>query len=572
MRNTLLRYIALTVCHYFLQGNGMNATTKSNSIKDISGLLAAFERFRSNPQIIFVVIAAAAISVVIILFFWAKTPDYRALYSNLSDQDGGAVVAQLAQMNVPYRFDERRGAIMVPDDQVYGLRLKLAQQGLPRGGTTGFELLDQEKFGISQFSEQLNFQRALEGELSRTIDTLGPVRSSRVHLALPKASLFVEEQKPPSAAVTLNLQGGRSLDAGQISAISHLVSSAVSGLSADNVTIVDQNGQLLTQSGAQATQTSQLGYISKVENDYQHRIQAILAPVVGSSNVRAQVTARIDFSTHEQTAERYQPNNADDKKAIRSRQSSGSEQGGKAAVGGVPGALSNQPPVPATAPIETHAAGNNGAATVTREPYNTRNDETVNYELDRTLTHTRRNPGEIARLTAAVVVNYLPDKEGHPAALSQAQMDQINQLVKEAMGFSAQRGDSLSVVNSPFTHLDDEVAVPLWKQPQMFDLALQGGRWLILILVAWLLWHKAVQPFWMKHQQLALQRLELEKQARQAELDAEASRKEAIEKNKVKQRVDTEITTQHLRSIAEQEPHVLAAVIRKWMIRELKPQ
>ncbi len=363
----------------------MNATTNSNSSKDMSSLLAAFERFRSNPRIIFIVIAAAAISIVIILFFWAKTPDYRPLYSNLGDQDGGAVVAQLAQMNVPYRFDEQRGAIMVPEDQVYGLRLKLAQQGLPKGGTVGFELLDQEKFGISQFSEQLNFQRALEGELSRTIDTLGPVKSSRVHLALPKASLFVQEQKPPSASVTLNLQNGRTLDAGQISAISHLVSSAVSGLSADNVTIVDQNGHLLTLNGSQATETSQLGYINKVESDYQRRIQAILAPIVGSSNVRAQVTAKIDFSTNEQTAELYQPNSAADKKAIRSRQSSGSEQGGKAAAGGVPGALSNQPPVPTTAPIETPATGQTTTASVSRVPYSNHNDETINYELDRTL-------------------------------------------------------------------------------------------------------------------------------------------------------------------------------------------
>jgi len=557
---------------FLSQENGMNATTNTNSVKGMSGLMAAIKRFRSDPRIIFIVIAAAAISIVILLFFWAKTPDYRALYSNLSDQDGGAVVAQLAQMNVPYRFDERRGSIMVPEDQVYGLRLKLAQQGLPKGGTVGFELLDQEKFGISQFSEQLNFQRALEGELSRTIDTLGPVKSSRVHLALPKASLFVQEQKPPSASVTLNLQSGRTLDAGQITAISHLVSSAVSGMSADNVTIVDQNGHLLTQSGAQATQTSQLGYIRKVESDYQSRIQAILTPIVGSGNVRAQVTARIDFSTNEQTAERYQPNSAADKKAIRSRQSSGSEQGGKAAVGGVPGALSNQPPVPPSAPIASPAGGQNRAAAGTHVPYNTRNDETVNYELDRTLTHIRRNPGEIERLTAAVVVNYLPDNAGNPAPLSQEQLNQINQLVKEAMGFSSQRGDSLSVVNSPFTRMDDEVAVPLWKQPATIGMALQAGRWLFLILVAWLLWSKAVQPFWIKHQQLALQRLEMEKQARQAELDAEKSRQESIEKNKVKQRVDTEITTQHLRSIAEQEPHMLAAVIRKWMSREPKPQ
>ncbi|MEM6051506.1 flagellar basal-body MS-ring/collar protein FliF [Erwinia sp. P7711] len=551
----------------------MNATTSGNNNKNSMNLLAAFERFRSNPRIIFIIIAAAAISLVIILFFWAKTPDYRVLYSNIDDQDGGAVVAQLTQMNVPYRFDERRAAIMVPEDQVYSVRLKLAQQGLPKGGSVGFELLDQEKFGISQFSEQINYQRALEGELSRTIDTLGPVKSSRVHLALPKASLFIQEQKPASASVTLNLLGGRVLDAGQISAISHLVSSAVTGMSADDVTIVDQNGHLLTQSGDRATQTSQLNYISKVESDFQRRIQAILTPIVGSNNVRAQVTAKIDFTTHEQTAEQYQPNSSPDKQSIRSRQSSGSEQGGKEAVGGVPGALSNQPPVPTSAPIDTPvtAGAKGNRADARRVPYNSHNDETVNYELDHTLTHIRRNPGEIERLSAAVVINYLPDKNGKPVALAKEQIDQINQLVKEAIGFSAQRGDTLSVVNSPFTQPDEDVAVPLWKQPEVISVSLQAGRYLLLLLIAWLLWSKAVQPFWIKHQQLALQRLEMEKQARQAELDAEISRKESIEKNKVKQRVDTEITTQHLRHLAEQEPHVLAAVIRKWLIREQKP-
>lgn len=550
----------------------MNAATNGNNKKSTTSLMAVLERVRSNPRMIFIISAAAALSIVIALFFWAKTPDYRVLYNNISDQDGGAVVAQLTQMNVPYRFDEKRGAIMVPEDQVYDLRLKLAQQGLPKGGSVGFELLDQEKFGISQFSEQINFQRALEGELSRTIDTLGPVKSSRVHLAMPKASLFVQEQKPTSASVTLNLVGGRTLDEGQISAISHLISSAVPGMSADNVTIVDQNGHLLTQSGERATQTSQLNYISEVENDFQNRIQAILTPIVGSNNVRAQVTAKIDFSTNEQTAEQYQPNSSPDKKSIRSRQTSGSEQGGKEATGGVPGALSNQPPVPTSAPIEqSAAAGTSGnAAAVKRDPYNSRNDETVNYELDRTLTHIRHSPGGIERLSAAVVVNYLPGKEGKPVALSKEQIDQINMLVKEAMGFSSQRGDTLSVVNSPFSAPEDDVTIPLWKQPDFINLLLEVARYLFIALVAWILWRKAVQPFWIKHQELALQRLELEKEARQEELDAQIRKKESIEKNKAQQRVDTEITTQHLRSIAEQEPHVLAAVIRKWMIKEQK--
>ena len=180
---------------------------------------------------------------------------------------------------------------MVPADRVYEARLKLAQQGLPKGGQVGFELLDQEKFGLSQFNEQINYQRALEGELARTIEKLGPVKSARVHLAMPKQTLFVREQKSPSASVTLNLNAGRALDAGQVSAISWLISSAVPGLNADNVTLVDQNGNLLTQRGDRAIQTSQLKYINEVEADYRQRIQAILAPVVGAANVKTQVTA-----------------------------------------------------------------------------------------------------------------------------------------------------------------------------------------------------------------------------------------------------------------------------------------
>lgn len=547
----------------------MNAANNGNDQKSASDVKAMLTRIRSNPRIIFIISAAAALSLVIALLFWAKAPDYRVLYSNISDQDGGAVVAQLTQMNVPYRFDERRGAIMVPEEQVYDLRLKLAQQGLPKGGSVGFELLDNEKFGISQFSEQINFQRALEGELARTIEMLGPVKSARVHLALPKASLFIKEQKPPSASVTLNLVGGRTLDEGQINAVTHLIASAVPGMTADRVTLVDQNGRLLTLNGAGATQASQLSYTSKVENDYQERIQAILAPIVGSKNVHAQVTATLDFSTNEQTAERYQPNDAPDKKAIRSQQLASSEQGGKAAVGGVPGALSNQPPTPAAAPIVQDAALADGGA-APREPYNRHRDETVNYELDRTLTHIRHAPGSVEKLSAAVVINYLPNAEGKPAALSQEQMTQINALVKEAIGFSAARGDSLSVVNSPFTAPEEEADLPFWQQPRALSLLMETGRYLVVALIAWMLWRKAVQPFWIRHHELALQRLELEKEARQAELDAQQRKRESQEKAKAQQRVDTEITTQHLRSIAEQEPHVLAAVIRKWLLREQK--
>ncbi|AUX91733.1 flagellar basal-body MS-ring/collar protein FliF [Mixta gaviniae] len=549
----------------------MDANNKSNKIHASFTLMSALERMRANPRFIFMILAAAAISVVIALFFWARSPDYRTLYSNISDEDGGAIVAQLAQMNVPYRFQEHGGAIMVPADRVYEARLKLAQQGLPRGGQVGFELLDQEKFGLSQFNEQINYQRALEGELARTIEKLGPVKSARVHLAMPKQTLFVREQKSPSASVTLNLNAGRALDAGQVSAISWLISSAVPGLNADNVTLVDQNGNLLTQRGDRAVQTSQLKYISEIEADYRQRIQAILAPVVGAANVKTQVTAQIDFTTHEQTAEQYQPNGTPETMAVRSRHASSSEQGNKTGPGGVPGALSNQPPTPAAAPLTqpaANAAQDAQNTVATAIPYHRQNDETTNYELNRTLTHTKRSAGAIERLSVAVVVNYQPDEEGKPVALSQARMEQIQALVKEAMGYSTARGDTLNVVNSPFNDAPAEPETPFWREPGFIDLLMSAGRYLAVALVALLLWRKMLQPFWIKHQQLALQKLELEKEARQAELNAQLRKAEMREQAKAQQRVETEVNIQQLRSTAEQDPQVIALVIRRWMNKE----
>ncbi|QHM73229.1 flagellar basal-body MS-ring/collar protein FliF [Mixta intestinalis] len=549
----------------------MDANNKSNKINASSNLMSALERIRANPRFLFVILAAAAISIVIALFFWAKSPDYRTLYSNISDEDGGAIVAQLAQMNVPYRFQEHGGAIMVPADRVYEARLKLAQQGLPRGGQVGFELLDQEKFGLSQFNEQINYQRALEGELARTIEKLGPVRQARVHLAMPKQTLFVREQKSPSASVTLNLNAGRSLDAGQVNAISWLISSAVPGLNADHVTLVDQNGNLLTQRGDQAIQTTQRKYINDIEADYRRRIQAILAPVVGAANVKTQVTAQVDFTTHEQTAEQYQPNGTPETMAIRSRHASSSEQGNKSGPGGVPGALSNQPPTPTSAPITqapaTNAqAGTNG--TVTTVPYNRQNDETTNYELNRTLTHTKRSAGTIERLSVAVVVNYQLDDEGKPVALNEEQMAKIQSLVKEAMGFSSARGDTLNVVNAQFNDAPAEPEIPFWQRPEFISLLMTAGRYLLVALVALFLWRKMLQPFWIRHQQLALQRLELEKEAREAEFKAQMRKAEMREQAKAQQRIETEVNIQQLRSTAEQDPQVIALVIRQWMNKE----
>lgn len=563
----------------------MTATTQDSNKKGIVDIKALLDNIRLNPRMIFFIAAAAAISIVIALLFWAKEPDYRVLYSNISEQDGGAIVTQLKQMQIPYRFAELDGSIQIPAEQVYEVRLKLAQQGLPKGGAVGFELLDQEKFGISQFNEQVNFQRALEGELSRTIETLGPVSAARVHLAMPKPSLFLHDQKKPSASVTLTLISGRTLDAGQVSAISYMISSAVPGLSADRVTIVDQSGHLMTQSGEQATQTTQLKYTRKIEAEYQNRIQAILAPIVGAQNVRTQVTAQVDFTQHEQTAEQYQPNSRPEDMAIRSRQSSNAEQGGKNAVGGVPGALSNQPPAEVSAPIEqppaqqangqgaTNAnvnANATAAPAAPATPYNKQSDETTNYEVDKTLTHIKRSTGTVERLSVAVVVNFVPGADGKAVALSKDKLDQINALVKEVMGYSDKRGDTLNVVNTPFSVEDGEPPVPLWKQPEVIKLMMSGARYLFVVLIAWILWRKAVQPFWTRHQEMLLQRMEMEKEARQAELDEQIRKRQSAEMAKAQLRVEAEQGAQQLREMADQEPQVIALVLRQWLNKEQK--
>ncbi|WP_354690397.1 flagellar basal-body MS-ring/collar protein FliF [Phytobacter sp. RSE-02] len=546
-------------------------------------------RLRANPKIPLMVAAAAAVAIVVAMVLWAKSPDYRTLYSNLSDQDGGAIVTQLTQMNIPYRFSENGGAIEVPADKVHELRLRLAQQGLPKGGAVGFELLDQEKFGISQFSEQVNYQRALEGELARTIETLGPVKTARVHLAMPKPSLFVREQKSPSASITVNLAPGRAMDDGQITAIVHLVSSAVAGLPPGNVTVVDQSGRLLTQSNTAGRDLNdaQLKYAADVEGRVQRRIESILAPIVGNGNVHAQVTAQIDFANKEQTEEQYQPNGDASQAVLRSRQTNESEQIGGNYPGGVPGALSNQPAPANAAPITTPPANQqngqqNGqqnqtgqqtasSATSNAVPRNTTRNETANYEVDRTIRHTKMNVGDIERLSVAVVVNYRTLADGKTEALSADQLKQIEDLTREAMGYTEKRGDTLNVVNSPFNATDDVGGqLPFWQQQSFIDQMLNAGRWLLVLIVAWLLWRKAVRPQLVRRQEEAKAVQEAQRARAEIEESVEVrlSKDEQLQQRRNNQRLSAEVMSQRIREMSDNDPRVVALVIRQWMSTE----
>jgi len=540
-------------------------------------------RLRANPKVPLIVAGAAAIAIVVAMVLWAKQPDYRTLFSNLSDQDGGAIVTQLTQMNVPYRFSDNGGALEVPADKVHELRLRLAQQGLPKGGAVGFELLDQEKFGISQFSEQVNYQRALEGELARTIETLGPLKSARVHLAMPKPTLFVREQKAPSASVTVNLQPGRALDEGQISAVVHLVSSAVAGLPPGNVTLVDQMGRLLTKSNTSARDLNdaQLKYATDVENRVQSRIEAILGPIVGTSNVHAQVTAQIDFADKEQTEEQYRPNGDAAQAVMRSRQVNENLQVGGPNPGGVPGALSNQPAPANTAPITTPAQnqqnGQQGAqqqqttTAANSGPRTSSRNETTNYEVDRTIRHTKMNTGDVQRLSVAVVVNYKTLPDGKPLPLTAEQMKQIEDLTREAMGYSEKRGDTLNVVNSPFSAVDDTSGeLPFWQKQAFMDLLIEIGRWLLVLIVAWLLWRKAVRPQLVRRAEeaKALKEQSLLREETHEAVEVRLSKDEQMQQRRANQRMGAEVMSQRIREMSDNDPRVVALVIRQWMSTE----
>lgn len=318
--------------------------------------LGQLSQLSNQKKLGLILSAAAVVALLAGALMWSQTPEYRVLYNNVPDQDGAAIISALQQMNVPYKFSESGGAILVPEKQVHEVRLRLAGQGLPKGGLAGFELMENQKFGASQFLEQVNYQRALEGELARSIQSLAAVQSARVHLAMAKPSVFSREKQQPSVSVLLHLHPGRVLSVEQVSAIVHLMASSVPNLPVKNVTVVDQNGNLLsTQNDKQDARfdAKQLEYIQEIEENYIRRIETILIPITGAANVRAQVTADVDFSRIERAEEIYRPNNSESEAAaIRSQQTLEATSTGSKTDGGIPGALTNRPPEPATAPID----------------------------------------------------------------------------------------------------------------------------------------------------------------------------------------------------------------------------
>ncbi len=466
----------------------LTAITTNNTLAQKLAAVEPAQRWRLLAGVLLVLVLAVTGLVM------SRQPEWRVLYANLADKDGGAIIAQLSQLNIPYKHAEGGSAILVPADKVHDTRLKLASQGLPKNSVSGFEMVEANRFGMTQFQERLSFQRGLEGELTRSIQALSSVAQARVHLALPQQNGFFREQQKPSASVLLSLHGGRTLDRAQIAGIVHLVASSVPEMSPQAVSVLDDSGKLL--SGSTQTQggidAQQLQYVQQIEQLYSRRIIDILEPVVGLNNVRAQVTVDVDFSQTEQTSESHRPNQSPETSVIRSQQLVESAQGASPAQpSGVPGATTNQPPSTSTAPV--NGTAQNLAANSSSANGPSKRESLINYEVDKTIKVMKASAGSIRRLSAGVVVNHqlLTDDKGKSVqtALSPEQVQQMTALVKETVGFNAERGDSVNLMNTPFAREKTQVVdVPLWRQPATQDLV-RSLAWPVvtLLFAAWVI-------------------------------------------------------------------------------------
>ncbi len=443
---------------------------------------------------------AISVAVGLYVFTWAQKPNYVPVYPGLADKDASEVLDALRAAQVPVILDPVTGNVTVPESALQQARMNLAAQGLPAGGRMGIEMIERDQgFGASQFVESARYQHALETELARTIGAVRPVRSARVHLALPRASVFASRREPASASVLLDLLPGRMLEPEQVAAIVHMVASSIPELAPERVTVVDQSGRLLTRDPANSDAelaAEQFSQTRRVETSYVERIERLLAPMTGPGRVSAQVAVDMDFAITEEARETFAPDTR-----LRSEQVAEAVTENRTA-GGVPGATSNQPPQ-AAPPTTADAATGEGST-----PTNATRSATRNFEMDRTVSHTRQPAGRVRRVSVAVLVDHVPaaaaaaapaDPDAEDAAAASAaappalraltaeELAQVEKLVKEAVGFNTERGDTVSVMNAPFARPDAPApleAIPLWEQPQVRDYARLGlGTLVVLVLV-----------------------------------------------------------------------------------------
>jgi flagellar M-ring protein FliF len=512
---------------------------------------------------------AAAVAAGVGVVLWSKEPTYSLLYGNLGQQDAAQIAQALEQNGVPYKLDGASGAITVPADRVHDARLRLAGQGLPEGDG-GFAVMSKDPgFGVSQFMEGARYQHALETELARTIANLQAIEGARVHLALPRQSAFVRDRRPPSASVFLQMKPGRRLESQQVTAIVNLVASSIPELEADQVTVVDQQGRLLSAPGGDdelAAREKQLEIARGMEERYTQRVEQLLAPLVGPDRVRAQVVADVELSTTEEAREQYRP----ESQIVRSEQLAEESSRNGAGPQGVPGALTNQPPTPGVAlppgvaaDAQPAQAQTQAAATGVSPPDNTSKQATRNYEIDRTVAYTRQPAGRLKRLTVAVLVDNLrvtgEDGAVTETPLTPEQLENMTRLVKDAVGFDAARGDSVNVVNASFRGevKPEDIPVdeiPLWERPLVRDIAkLLTGLIVLLVLVLTVL-----RP-------LVRGLLAAPRPAHQAKLAGPEALALPAAESGVPAPLDYEGQVAQARTLVTQDPARVAQVVKTWV-------
>lgn len=473
-----------------------NLATASNAVPQRAAARLNLAQVPGARQLLLLIGIAAAVAVGVAIVLWSRSPSYALLYANLDEKDAAQVVQALQAAGEPYQLGGSGGAVFVPSADIASLRLKLAAQGLPRGSAESAAAAAESPFGMSDFAEKARYQQSLENDLANTIASLQSVKSARVHLALPKTSAFIRDRRPASASVVVTLYSGRRLDPSQVGAIVHLVASSVPDLDPRQVSVIDQQGQLLTAGdGGSAADVadSRFRLMQSVEDAYAARVEELLTPLIGAGRVRAQVVADMDFTETEKTSEIFDH----DKPALRSEQvSSEQHRDGGGDAQGIPGALSNQPPSTPAQPTAANPAAGAAAQpaaattqTAAAAPTESNSSATRNYELDRTISHTRAPVGAIRRLTVAVVVDnkQAVDADGNAKStpIGKAELAQMTELVKNAVGFDAARGDNVSLVNVPF-HTEpaaDVPGTPLLSRPGVRDAIKQGLGALVLLVL-----------------------------------------------------------------------------------------
>jgi len=512
----------------------------------------------------------ALVAVLVSMTFTLRGSDYKVLFSQLSEKDGATVIAKLDQLGIDYKFGDGGGSILVPASRVYELRMKLSAAGVNKGTIAGYELLDGNgSFGQSDGQQRVQLKRALEGELTRTIQSLASVQAARVMLAMPAQNGFFREQQKPTASVTVQLHPGRTLEREQIAGIVHLVAASVPELSTKAVSVLDGQGALLwpldDRNGAQGFDSAQLRYLKEVEASHLKRVVELLEPVVGRENLRATVTAEVDFTQTESTAEEFKPNQGTEAAAVRATRTEESTQADAARPSGVPGAASNQPPAPATAPVAGAAAPLQGSGGAAGTP-NTRREAETSFAVDKTVRVTRNASGTVRRLHAAVVVNHrgVTDAKGKTTAvpLTDAEVEKLTALVQQGIGFSKERGDSVRVVNAPF-RVEAAPAtepVPWWMQPWVQDLLRAGAAPAALALAALVIVFGLIRPAVKSALPPA------PSQARGGQLDAVVGDVEKLpEPEPVVELPRISSRLEAARVLAKDNPAVVANIVRDWV-------